>query len=145
MKYRHHGYKDDEHKREREHKPQPPKKRDDGMPPRSRLAEKRVSTLVFRCHNCGRQAVAPDMVGLDETCSGCGQALHCCMNCVKFDPGVPRECRELLVTVALFSKRTANACEYFQPKAVLDATGRREEAGRAPTARQAFDDLFKKK
>ena len=145
MKYRHHGYKDDEYDKERKRQPTPKKKVDDGMPPRSRLAEKRISTLVFRCHNCGRQAVAPETVGTAELCAGCGQALHCCMNCVKFDPGVPRECREPLVTVAIYSKRAANECVYFQPKAVLDATGRREEAGRPLTARQAFDDLFKKK
>jgi hypothetical protein len=144
MKYRHHGYKDDERDKERKARPAPQKK-DDGMPPRSRLAEKRVSTLVFRCHNCGRQTVAPESLGFQDVCAGCGQALHCCMNCVKFDPGVPRECREPLVTSALYSKRAANMCEFFLPKAVLDSTGRREEAARAPSARQAFDDLFRKK
>jgi len=145
MKYRHRGYKDDEYGKERKKQEAPPKKRDDGMPPRSRLAEKRVSTLVFRCHSCGHQEVAPETFGLDERCAGCGQQLHCCMNCMKFDPGVPRECREPLVTVAVESKRTANTCEYLQAKAVLDSTGRREEAGRAPSAREAFDALFKKK
>jgi hypothetical protein len=147
MKYRHHGYKDDEYDRERKKPegasgPKGPKK-DDGLP-RSRLAEKRPSTLVFRCHNCGRQAIAPETVAADETCMGCGQALHCCMNCLQFDPGVARECREARLTEAVFSKRAANACEYFAPKVVLDATGRRQEAARPASARQAFDDLFKK-
>ena len=144
MKYRHHGYKDDEHEKERK-KGAPPKKRDDGMPPRSRLAEKRLSTLVFRCHNCGRQEPAPETFTLEARCAGCGQALHCCMNCMKFDPGVPRECREPLVTIAVESKRQANSCSYLQAKAVLDSTGRREEAGRPLTAREEFDNLFKKK
>ena len=103
-----------------------------------------MSTLVFRCHNCGRQAAAPETVGTAELCTGCGVALHCCMNCSQFDPGVPRECRDERVTTALFSKRNANECPWFAPKAVLDATGRREDAGRPMTARQAFDDLFKK-
>ena len=145
MKYRHHGYKDDEYTKERTKGAPPPKKRDDGMPPRSRLAEKRISTLVFRCHNCGYQLAAPDTISLDARCASCAQPLHCCLNCMKFDPGVPRECREVLVTVALESKRAANDCAHFQPKAVLDATGRREEAGRPPSAREAFDNLFKKK
>lgn len=145
VKYRHRGYKEDENDRERK-KPQAPKPRvDDGMPRPSRLAEKRISTLVFRCHNCGRQAVAPETVGAGELCAGCGVALHCCMNCSQFDPGVPRECRDARVTSALFSKRAANECPWFAPKAVLDSTGRREEAGRPITARQAFDDLFNKK
>src|SRR5439155_7274652 len=71
VKYRHHGYKDDEYDRERKRAPQP-KKQDDGMPPRSRLAEKRMATLVFRCHNCGRQAAAPEEIARDEKCAGCG-------------------------------------------------------------------------
>lgn len=143
MKYRHHGYKDDEYKKER--KPAPaPKKRDDGMPPRSRLAEKRAATLVFRCHNCGQQSVAPDTVGPAEICAHCSQPLHCCLNCMQFDPGVPRECREPRVTTAIFSKRAANECAYFTPKSVLDSTGRRQESAKPASARQAFDDLFKK-
>ena len=144
MKYRHRGYKDDEYAADRGKKKAPPEKRDDGLP-RHRLAEKRVATLVFRCHNCGFQQVAPESVGSAETCAGCSQALHCCMNCMMFDPGVPRECREGLVTVAVGSKRTANECPHFRAKAVLDATGRREESGRPLTAREAFDNLFKKK
>jgi hypothetical protein len=145
VKYRHHGYKDDEYDRERKKGTPAPKKRDDGMPPRSRLAEKRMSTLVFRCHNCGHQVAAPDSIGAAERCAKCAEPLHCCMNCMKFDPGVPRECRETLVTLAVASKRAGNDCTYFQPKSVLDSTGRREEAGRAPSAREAFDNLFKKK
>ena len=143
MKYRHHGYQDADYKKERKQAPAP-KREDDGMPRPSRLAEKRPSTLVFRCHNCGRQALAPEAVSATEMCTGCGTPLHCCMNCMQFDPGVPRECREPAVTVALFSKRDANECSYFAPKAVLDSSGRRQEAARAPSARQAFDDLFKK-
>lgn len=143
MKYRHHGYKDDEYDKERKKAPAP-KKVDDGMPPRSRLAEKRIASVVFRCHNCGRQIAAPEQVGGDEVCAGCGQALHCCMNCMQFDPGAPRECLEPRVTTAVFSKRSANDCGYFAPKAVLDSTGRRQDAAHPPSARQAFDDLFKK-
>jgi hypothetical protein len=145
MKYRHHGYKDDEYDKER--KPaqqQPKKKKDDGMPPRSRLAEKRMATLVFRCHNCGRQGSAPESIAKDAACEGCGQALHSCMNCMQFDPGARMECREPRLTAAVFSKRASNECEYFSPKSVLDSTGRRQDSARPATARQAFDDLFKK-
>ena len=146
MKYRHHGYQDAEYEKERKGvgESRPKKREDDGMPRPSRLAEKRTASLVFRCHNCGRQVAAPETVAPDEKCAGCGQELHCCMNCKQFDPGVPRECREPQVTVAVFSKRTANACAFFAPKTVLDSTGRRQDAARPATARQAFDDLFKK-
>ena len=144
MKYRHHGYKDDEYEKDRKQAPQQQKRKDDGMPPRSRLAEKRMATLVFRCHNCGRQAEAPEQIARDEKCGGCGMALHSCMNCMQFDPGVPRECRDARVTVATYSKRDSNDCTYFSPKSVLDSTGRRQDAAKPPSARQAFDDLFKK-
>ena len=70
VKYRHHGYKDDEHDKERRAPAAPKKREDDGMPRPSRLAEKRISTLVFRCHNCGRQVVAPESVGAAEACPG---------------------------------------------------------------------------
>ena len=144
MKYRHHGYKDDEYDKERKKGGAPKKKVDDGMPPRSRLAEKRMASVVFRCHNCGHQAAAPEEVAKDEVCAGCGVPLHCCMNCMKFDPGAPRECLEPNVTTAVFSKRGANDCAWFAPRAVLDSTGRRQDAARPASARQAFDDLFKK-
>jgi hypothetical protein len=146
MKYRQPGYRDNEYKEEREkrrteqHGPRPPRE------PRGMAREAR---LVMRCFQCGHQEPAADSLEAGASCANCHAPLHCCRNCVHFDPGARFECREK-ITARVPSKTDANECPLFKPGAVLDATGRRivtpGPASEKPTsARDAFDALFKKK
>jgi len=146
MKYRQPGYRDSEYKEERE------KKRTDNSGPRGPREPRgmaREARLVMRCHQCGNQVMAGDTVETGALCASCSAPLHCCRNCIQFDPGARFECREKVVT-RVASKVTANICPQFRPETVLDATGRRivtpGPAAEPPSsARDAFDALFKKK
>jgi hypothetical protein len=146
MKYRQPGYRDSEYKEEREkrraeqHGPRPPRE------PRGMAREAR---LVMRCFQCGHQEPAADSLETGASCAQCRAPLHCCRNCVHFDPGARFECREK-ITARVPSKTAANECPLFKPEAVLDATGRRivtpgPASEKPASARDAFDALFKKK
>ncbi len=146
MKYRQPGYRDSEYKEEREKKRQ-----EDHGPrgPREPRGMSREARLVMRCFQCGHQEPAAESIETGALCANCSAPLHCCRNCVHFDPGARFECREK-ITARIASKTVANECASFRPGTVLDATGRRiVTPGPAPdrptSARDAFDALFKKK
>lgn len=149
MKYRQPGYRDDEYKQEREKRHQ-----EDHGPrgPREPRGMAREARVVTRCYQCGHQEPAPESVPTSALCPKCKGALHCCRNCVHFDPGARFECRQP-ISKRFDSKTAANTCGLFRPESVLDATGRRiATAGPAATAsakvspgRAAFEALFKKK
>jgi hypothetical protein len=146
MKYRQPGYRDKEYKEEREKR-----KQEDRGPrgPREPRGMPREARLVMRCFQCGHQEPAPDSLDRVASCPNCNAALHCCRNCIHFDPGARFECRQA-IPVRILSKTAANDCSFFRPETVLDATGRRiatpgPAAERPSDARAAFDALFKKK
>ncbi len=147
MKYRHHGYRDDDYRRERESRQEKREKRG------PREITTHVATVVMRCGQCGHEQSPDDGVGRDLVCSHCNADLHCCRNCLHFDPGARFECRQP-IEKAFRDKTIRNDCEVFGPRPVLDATGRRagrgsgsRESSEAPRSsnepRDAFEDLFK--
>ena len=146
MKYRHRGYQDDDYRRERESRP----KREKRGP---REITTREATVIMRCWECGHQQSADEGVNQLSACSHCDADLHCCRNCLQFDPGTRFECRQP-IEKAFRDKTVRNNCETFEPRPVLDATGRRAgrgsgngEASETPrssnTPKDAFDNLFK--
>ena len=146
MKYRQPGYRDSEYKEEREKRRQ-----EDRGPrgPREPRGMAREARLVMRCFQCGHQELAAATLAADARCASCAAHLHCCRNCVHFDPGARFECREK-IPARVASKTAANACALFKPETVLDATGRRivtpgPSSERPLSGREAFDALFKKK
>ncbi len=146
MKYRQPGYRDSEYKEEREKKRQ-----EDHGPrgPREPRGMAREARLVMRCFQCGHQEPAAETIETGAACAKCHTPLHCCRNCIHFDPGARFECREK-IPARIVSKIAANDCPLFRPETVLDATGRRivtpgPAADRPTSARDAFDALFKKK
>jgi len=148
MKYRQPGYRDSEFKDEREKKH---RDNDGPRPPRGPRGMEREARLVRRCFQCGHQETT-DVVDTTARCPTCTAAVHCCRNCVHFDPGARFECREP-IPAKVMSKIVANECVSFRPSTVLDATGRRIAAGPPPPTgepamspgRAAFEALFKKK
>lgn len=75
-----------------------------------------------------------------DECEHCGGDLHICLNCIFYDPGAARQCREPAVPEAVHDKERKNLCEYFRQKtAAADGAG---EAASA-VARRQLDDLFK--
>lgn len=147
MKYRHHGYRDDDYRRERESRQEKREKRG----PREITTHE--ATVVMRCWQCGNQQSPDEGVSQLSACSQCDAALYCCRNCLHFDPGARHECRQP-VDKAFRDKTISNDCEPFTPRPVLDATGRRAASGsgsRSGSAtpgngdgpKDAFDSLFK--
>ncbi|PYS95147.1 MAG: hypothetical protein DMF50_09975 [Acidobacteria bacterium] len=148
MKYRQPGYHDKDYKDEREKR-----KENDRGPrgPREPRGMAREARLVTRCFQCGHQQPAPESLDPGALCPSCNAPLHCCRNCVHFDPAARFQCREP-IPAKILSKTAANACTFFRPETVLDATGRRivtpapaPEPDKETSARAAFDALFKKK
>ena len=148
MKYRHHGYRDDDYRKER----QPKEKREKRGP---REITTREATVVMRCWECGDQQSPDEGIEIESTCSNCNADLHCCRNCLHFDPAARFECRQP-IEKAFRDKTIRNECSLFEPRPVLDATGRRASGGPrlrsrngdsspAPVAdaKDAFDKLFK--
>jgi hypothetical protein len=93
---------------------------------------------VFRCARCGNRLGLP--VSLDGQCSRCGADLHSCINCMSFDTSARWECTQPL-TARVAPKDGRNECGFFSARTTIERqTG---TAAGPPSARQAFDDLFK--
>ena len=66
----------------------------------------------FRCHRCGRE-LGPGRVEFRAVCAGCGDYLHCCLNCRHYDPVAYHECRASATAEYSGDKEKANYCEEF--------------------------------
>jgi hypothetical protein len=94
---------------------------------------------VFKCARCGNRLSSD--VALDARCLRCGVDVHSCINCMSFDTSARWECTlsaELPARVAPKDQR--NLCRLFAARTTIE-----RETGTTgpPSARQAFDDLFK--
>ncbi len=111
---------------------------------RLRRAMDRDATEVVRCQQCGHQQIAEAaMIGPRSMCDKCGTALHSCRHCRHFDPKVLHQCRKP-IEKSIGDKWAANSCGEFEPRLVLDATGKRAGGKGKQDAKQLFDSLFKK-
>ena len=94
---------------------------------------------MIRCSFCGNQIDRHGKIARGDTCPHCGRDLHCCMQCRFYDPGSYNECREVSAE-RVVDKERANFCDYF---VMRGETGNR--SGKEALARQALEQLFKKK
>ncbi|MGH7947895.1 MAG: hypothetical protein ACREQF_01535 [Candidatus Binataceae bacterium] len=95
----------------------------------------------MNCWHCGASIDTRERIGMREVCSGCGRALHCCLNCEFYDPTVHNECRETMAELVV-DKERQNLCDYFAPNPKARAgQGRSAEVG----ARAKLDEIFKKR
>ena len=147
-KYRQRGYQDDSGDRPR----QPPREK---KPPPERAPGRQLqdaagprtpnlmaSHEVFRCARCGNRLSLP--VGAADRCSRCGVGVHSCINCVAFDTSSRWECAQPTLTARVSPKDETNLCTLFAARTTVERqTTTTTSPGSAPSARQAFDDLFK--
>jgi len=104
----------------------------------------RSAAEVIRCQKCGHQQSAEAaFIGPMTTCDKCETALHSCCHCAFFDSGARFQCKKP-ITVAIGDKWAPNACDLYEPRLVLDATGRRLAGTPAQNNKSLFDSLFKK-
>jgi hypothetical protein len=160
-KYRQHGYQDSDYssnrnrfERQGQQGPKPPI--EITGPKLPRLVQ---NVVASRCYSCATALPADaDFKGL---CPKCHVALHCCKQCVHFEPSTRFQCTKQ-VPVRIPLKDQANTCEMFEPRVTVardvlhggppprtsQGSGPRTTDGsasrNASDARAAFDSLFKK-
>jgi hypothetical protein len=144
-KYRQRGYQDDPRDRERQSPPRgkkPPQERPPGRQLQDAAGPKTPNLMasheVFRCARCGNPLSLP--VELAARCARCGVAVHSCINCVSFDTSARWECSQPL-TARVAPKDEGNLCRFFEARTTVERQTKSTTG--APSARQAFDDLFK--
>lgn len=152
MKYRHRGYRDSEREESRGERPKRPPGKPHGqdrltnverIQQRSlRKATNRDANEVVRCGTCGRNVEDAGTIVTASTCPHCRAALHCCRACNNFDSAARWQCRAK-ITQAVMDKSKANTCPQFQPRLVLDVTGRRTTP-KSNDPRAQFESLFKR-
>ena len=136
-KYRQRGYQDEPRERERPApKPQQaPGRRD--RPEGPKTPNLMASHEVLRCSRCGNRLALP--VEAEARCSRCGVDLHSCIQCVAFDTAARFECTQA-ITARVTPKDARNTCTLFTARTTVE---RQTSTEGPPSARKAFDDLFK--
>lgn len=139
-KYQHGGYRSSDKPRE----PRAPQEPRPAAPPQSREAPRgrglgAPTEQAFRCARCGEANPIGSAAAFEARCTGCGNDLHSCANCVSFDPGAQFECRQP-IAARVAPKDRANRCERFEPRARQEFA---REKARPADPRSAFDALFK--
>ena len=141
-KYRQRGYQDEPRDREpRRDKPAqepraPGRPLQDASGPRT--PNLMASHEVFRCARCGNRLAVPVEPG--SRCSRCGVHVHSCINCLYFDTSARWECSQPALTARVAPKDELNDCTFFSARTTVE---RQTSTAGPPSARQAFDDLFK--
>lgn len=143
-KYRQRGYQDSGARPERPPRDAPaPAETREGGEPRGRVREPRAPNVpgfrsVVKCTRCGHVLPLED-IAFTSQCSRCGTDLHACVLCESFDTSAAFECTQT-IAVRVSPKDARNTCPLFEPRVIVE---RETTTPKAPSARSAFDDLFK--
>jgi len=140
-KYRQRGYQDAPREARRDERPAEKKEyAPRGQPP---VAPKTFNMPGFRevvrCTRCGHELTVAASWSAEGTCVRCGGDLHSCAQCVHFDTAAPFECQKP-VPARVSPKDARNTCALFEPRITVE---RETKTAAPPSARKAFDDLFK--
>lgn len=109
----------------------------------------------MQCWKCGQEKEDPPMGRLPfrATCEACSAYLHCCRNCIYYQPGLPNDCR-VPGTEYIADREAGNLCEEFKllgkgPTAQKDLSdvskqlfGEEVEDSTDKDPKRRFDDLF---
>jgi hypothetical protein len=90
-----------------------------------------------RCARCG--AIEDPDIGALSRCKRCGTDLHACLQCLHFDTAARFECTQE-IAARISPKDARNECPLFVPRTTVE---RETSSAAPPSARKAFDDLFK--
>jgi hypothetical protein len=135
-KYRQRGYQDEPRERPSRAVPRAPQPRERG-PREPRAPNMPGFRTVVRCARCGNISTAA--IETDTRCARCGADLHSCAQCESFDTSATFECTQP-IPVRVSPKDERNTCSYFEARTTVE---RETGSTGPPSARQAFDDLFK--
>lgn len=95
---------------------------------------------IGHCHHCGEKLEFVDKVFRNDTCTGCGSDVYCCLNCSEHDESAPNQCREPQAEKVSVKDRR-NFCEYFSLREGSASSTARDKAAEA---RRKLEELFKK-
>ena len=142
-KYRQRGYQDEPKERGPRPSTRPPQEpRAPGRALQDAAGPKTPNLMasheVFRCARCGNRLAVP--VEADARCSRCGVDLHACIQCASFDTSARFECSQAALAARVTPKDARNMCQLFSARTTIE---RQTGTQGPPSARQAFDDLFK--
>jgi hypothetical protein len=141
-KYRQRGYQDEPRERGPKQNKPAPEPRAPGRELQSASGPKTPNLMasheVFRCSRCGNRLSLP--VEPDGRCTRCGVDIHSCVNCQSFDTSARFECSQTTLTARVSPKDAKNGCAFFSARTTIE---RQTSTAGPPSARQAFDDLFK--
>jgi hypothetical protein len=141
-KYRQRGYQDEPRARGPKRETPAPEPRAPGRLLQDAAGPKTPNLMasheVFRCSRCGNRLGVP--VDAEARCSRCGVDLHACIQCASFDTSARFECSQEALTARVAPKDVRNTCSLFSPRTTIE---RETGTQGPPSARQAFDDLFK--
>ena len=96
---------------------------------------------VVRCARCGNELTVAAAWNEQSTCSRCGADLHTCAQCAYFDSSAAFECQKP-VPARISPKDARNTCPLYEPRTTVERETKSSSSG-TPSARKAFDDLFK--
>lgn len=134
-KYRQRGYQDSGAKQEkREERPV----RQETFGPRA--IQMPGTRAVSRCSQCG--VVLQASTETAAKCPKCGFDLHSCKQCTHFDPSSRFECTQP-IPERITRKDVRNHCTFYAIKVTREKETS-TSAGQVSSARQAFENLFKK-
>jgi ribosomal protein S27E len=141
QKYRQRGYRDEPREPRRDQKPA--EKKEYAPRGQSPIAPKTFNMPGFRevvrCARCGHELTVASAWSSEGTCGRCGADLHSCAHCVHFDSAAPFECQKP-IPARISPKDARNTCPLFEPRTTVE---RETKSAAPPSARKAFDDLFK--
>lgn len=91
-----------------------------------------------KCVFCGTEIDDKEGIGRRDECHHCGGDLHCCLQCIFYDPAYANSCREPQAE-PVYEKDRSNFCGYFK-------FGRNEQEGQVTKfkAKAQLEKLFKK-
>jgi len=138
-KYRQHGYQDrGEDKTRGKSSAERPIKKDTFGP---RPVQMPGTHTVSRCAQCG--TLLPSSTEPAAQCPKCGFELHSCRQCTYFDTSSRFECTQP-IPERVARKDTRNNCTFYSMRVRVEKETSTPSAATPQSARQAFENLFKK-
>ena len=139
-KYRQRGYQESGRgdERQKEHAAAPPPKKDTFGP---RAIQMPGTHAVSRCAQCG--ALLQNLAEPPGQCPKCGFELHSCRQCTYFDTSSRFECTQP-IPERIARKDARNECTFYAMRVRVEKETSTPSAARPESARQAFENLFKK-
>ncbi len=93
--------------------------------------------MAYQCHKCGAEIEIIERVFFRAECEQCGVYLHCCLNCVFYDPHAPNQCKSPTIEW-VSDKEKMNFCVEFEFVSTAHP-----DIAEQDNSRKDWDDLFK--